>query len=167
LRALVPRVRVVARHGVDMAVQGMRAEADGMGLSAQTRAELDRRLTRHADQLKRRIAASQSTHDWHGDFVDQTMNQIGADLLPLLASDLGQQAINAALSGDLQTAADLRDRAASIATDLQPRMQQRMQALRPQIQALCPAIDQLAALQQGLRGSNGQPLNLLQLAPQP
>lgn len=165
LRALVPRVRMVARHGVDMAVQGMRAEADGMGLSAQTRAELDRRLIRHADQLKHRIAVSQSTHDWQGDFADQTMNQIGADLLPLLASDLGQQAINAALSGDLQTAADLRDRAASIATDLQPRMQQRMQALRPQIQALCPAIDQLAALQQGLRGSNGQPLNLLQLAP--
>jgi hypothetical protein len=67
------------------------------------------------------------------------------------------------MSGDLQTAASLRDRAASLATELQPRMQQRMQALRPQIHALCPAIDQLASLQQGVRGSNGQLLNLLQL----
>jgi hypothetical protein len=163
LRALVPQVRTVARHGVDMAVQGIRVEADGMGLSADTRAELDRRLNTHANELKRRIAISQSTHDWQGDFADQTMNQIGADLLPLLASDLGQQAINAAMSGDLQTAASLRDRAASLATELQPRMQQRMQALRPQIHALCPAIDQLASLQQGVRGSNGQLLNLLQL----
>ncbi|MDQ6646514.1 MAG: YggN family protein [Pseudomonadota bacterium] len=163
LRALVPQVRTVARHGVEMAVQGVRAEADGMGLGADTRAELDRRLNTHADALKRRIAVSQTTHDWQGDFADQTMNQIGADLLPLLASDLGQQAINAALAGDLQAAASLRDRAASLATELQPRMQQRMQALRPQIQALCPAIEKLAALQQGVRGSNGQPLNLLQL----
>lgn len=165
LRALVPKVRTVARHGVDMAAQGIRVETEGMGLSANTRAELDRRLTTHVNELKRRIAVSQSTHDWQGDFADQTMNQIGADLLPLLASDLGQQAINAAMSGDLQTAASLRDRATALATELQPRMQRRMQALRPQIQALCPAIDKLASLQQGVRGSNGQRLNLLQLEP--
>lgn len=163
LRALVPRVRSVAQNGVDMAVQGLRAEADGMGLSVDTRAELDRRLNAHASELKRRVALSQSTHDWQGDFADQTMNQIGADLLPLLATDLGQQAIDAALGGDLQTAATLRDRAASLATELQPRMQQRMQALRPQIQALCPAIQQLASLQQGLVDSNGKALNLLQV----
>jgi hypothetical protein len=163
LRALAPRVRVVARNGVDMAVQAMRAEADGMGLSAASRAEFDRRLDGHASELKRRIAASRSTHDWQGEAANQSMNQIAADLLPLLAADLGQQAINAALSGDLQAAASLRDRAADLATDLQPRLQQRMQALRPQIQALCPSIQRLAELQQGVRGSDGRPLNLLQV----
>ena len=91
------------------------------------------------------------------------MNQIAGDLLPLLAADLGQQAINAALAGDLQAAASLRDRAADLATSLQPRLQSRMQALRPQIEALCPSIQQLAALQQDVRGSRGQPLNLLQV----
>lgn len=163
LRALAPRVRTVAQHGVDMAVQAMHAEADGLGLSADTRAELDRRLSAHASELKQRIAASRSTHDWQGDAANQTMNQIAADLVPLLAADLGQQAINAALSGDLQTAADLRDRAAGLATNLQPRLQQRMQALRPQIEALCPSIQRLAELQQGVRGSDGRPLNLLQV----
>lgn len=146
-----------------MAVQGMRAEADGMGLGADTRAEFNRRLSAHASELKRRISVSQSTHDWQGDASDQAMNQIGADLLPLLAADLGQQAINAALGGDMDTAGRLRDRAADLATELQPRMQRRMQALRPQIEALCPSIRRLAELQQGVRGSNGQPLNLLQL----
>jgi len=163
LRALAPRVRTVAQSGVDMAVQGMRAEASDMGLGADTRAEFDRRLSAHANELKRRIAISRSTHDWQGDAADQAMQQIGADLLPLLASDLGQQAINAALAGDMDTAATLRDRAADLATELQPRMQRRMQALRPQIEALCPSIQRLAELQQGVRGSNGQPLNLLQL----
>jgi hypothetical protein len=163
LRALTPRVRTVAQNGVDMAVQAMRAEADGMGLSADARSEFDRRLGGHASELKRRISVSRSTHDWQGDAADQTMNQIGADLLPLLAADLGQQAINAALGGDMDTAASLRDRAADLATELQPRLQRRMQALRPQIEALCPSIERLAELQQGVRGSDGQPLNLLQM----
>ncbi|MDE2306873.1 MAG: DUF2884 family protein [Xanthomonadaceae bacterium] len=163
LRALAPRVRTVAQNGVDLAVRALRAEADGMSLSADTRTELDRRLAADARGLKQRIAASNSSHDWHGDAASRYANQIVADLLPLLAADLGQQAIDAAMSGDLQAAADLRDRAASLATSLQPRLQRRMQALRPQVAALCPSIRRLAALQQGVRGSNGQPLDLLQI----
>jgi hypothetical protein len=165
LRALVPRARMVATHGVDMAAQGVRAEVAGLGLSADTQSEFDRRLSRHASELKQRIAVSQSTHDWQGDIAQQYANQVANDLLPLLAADIGQQAINAALAGDMQTAAGLRDRASSLATELQPRLQQRMQALRPQIQALCPQIKRLAELQQGVRGSNGQLLNLLQVGP--
>jgi hypothetical protein len=163
LRTLAPRVRAVAQNGVDMAVGAMRAEADGMDLTAGSKAEFERRLAAHASELKRRIAASRSTHDWQGDAANEYMNQIAADLLPLLAADLGQQAINAALAGDLQAAAGLRGRAADLATALQPRLQQRMQALRPQIQALCPSIQRLAELQQGVRGSDGRPLSLLQI----
>ncbi|HEY8683007.1 MAG TPA: DUF2884 family protein [Rhodanobacter sp.] len=163
LRALAPRVRMVAQNGVDMAAQAMRSEVRGMGLSADTRAEFDRRLSARASELKQRIAASRSTHDWQGDVTDQYANQIAADLLPLLAADLGQQALNAAMNGDLQAAADLRDRATALATELQPRLQHRMQALRPQIEALCPSIQRLAELQQDVRGVNGHALNLLQI----
>jgi hypothetical protein len=165
LRTLVPRVRVVARNGVDLAMRAMRAEADGMGLAAATRAEFDRRLGVHADQLRQRIATSRSTHDWQGDVAGEYANKVAADLLPVVAADLGQQALDAALAGDLQSAASLRDRASALASDLQPRLQQRMQALRPQIEALCPSIQRLAELQQGVRGSDGHPLNLLQIAP--
>ncbi len=165
LRALLPRVRLVADHGVDMAAQAMRAEVGTLGLSADTRTQFDRQLQQDADALKQRIARSQSSHDWQGPAAQQAMQQMASNLVPLVAGDLGQQALNAALSGDLQTAADLRDRAASLATTLQPRLLQRMQALRPQIEALCPAIRQLAGLQQGLRDAGGQPLNLLQIAP--
>jgi hypothetical protein len=162
-RALAPRVRAVAQNGVDMAAQALRAEAGGLGMSADTRAQFDQRLAADASELKQRIAASRSTHDWQGDVADQYANQIAADLLPLLAADLGQQAMTAALSGDLQTAANLRDRATTLATELQPRLQRRMQALRPQVEALCPAIQRLAELQQGVRGGNGRPLGLLQI----
>ncbi|MEO6799609.1 MAG: DUF2884 family protein [Rhodanobacter sp.] len=166
LRALVPRVRTVARNGVDMAGQALRAEAAELGLSADTRSELDRRLNTHAAELKRRIASSQSTHDWQGDSIEQYANQVIGDLMPLVAADLGQQAVNAALAGDLQAAASLHDRASSLATDLQPRLQQRMQALRPQIEALCPAIQRLARLQEGVRDNRGQALQLLKVSRQ-
>ena len=162
LRALAPRVRAVAQNGVDIAVQAVRAEASGMHLSAETRAELDQRLTDHARELKQRIAASRSTHDWSADAINQYANQIAGDLMPLIASDMGQQAINAALNGDLQAASALRDQAAGLATQIQPRLLRRMQTLRPQIQALCPSIDALSELQVGVRASNGQPLELIQ-----
>lgn len=163
VRALEPQVKTVALHGVDLAMRAMHDEAASMGLSTETRAELDSRLAAHAAELRQRIGASHSTHDWQGPVIQQYANQVAGEITPLLAGDLGQQALNAAMNGNLQAAADLRDRAADLASGLQPRLQQRMQALRPQIQALCPAIRRLAELQQGVRGSNGLPLNLLQV----
>jgi len=162
LRALAPRVRAVAGRGVDVAVQGLRAESAGMGLSAATQAEVDRRLAADAASIKQRLAVSNSTHDWQGNAMDAISSQIEGDLLPLVAGDLGQQAIDAALNGDLQGAADLRDRATNLATQLEPRMRQRMQVLQPQVAALCPAIRTLATLQQGMRDGQGRPLDLLQ-----
>jgi hypothetical protein len=165
LRALMPRVKAVATHGVDILVAAVHDEGTRLSLSPDTRAEMDRRLATRAVELKQRLAASNSTHDWQGNLADQYVNQLASDLMPLLANDLGQQAINAAMSGDLQAAASLRDSATDLATQLRPRLEQRMRVLTPEIQALCPSIQRLAELQQGLRGSGGQPLNLIQMGP--
>ncbi|HET6553467.1 MAG TPA: DUF2884 family protein [Dyella sp.] len=163
LRALAPRAKAVASNGVDLLVAGMHDEGARLSLSPDTRAELDRRVAARAAELKQRLAASNSTHDWQGNLADQYANQIAADLMPLLANDLGQQAMNAAMTGDLQAAANLRDTASDLATQLRPRLEQRMQALEPQIRALCPSVQRLAELQQGIRASGGQPLDLLQV----
>ncbi|HEX5304666.1 MAG TPA: DUF2884 family protein [Dyella sp.] len=161
LRALVPKVRAVGRHGVDIAVQALRQEAAGMGLSAAARSELDQRLAADAAELRQRIDASQSTRDWQGDAAQQIGDRIAADLTPIVAGDLGQQALQAAMSGDLETAARLRDQATDLATELRPRLEQRMQALAPEVDALCPSIRRLAELQQGVRDGGGRPLDLL------
>lgn len=163
LRALMPRVKAVAQHGVDLTMRAIHDESGTLNLDADTRAELDRRLAGHAAELRQRIAASESTHDWHGDTANQYANQVISDIGPLLASSLGQQAVSAAMSGDLQQAAELRDRATGLASGFQPRLQQRLQALRPEVQALCPDIQRLSELQQGIRASNGRPLNLVQV----
>lgn len=164
LRALVPRAKAVANKGVDMLVSAMHDEGSRLSLSPDTRAELDRRVAARAAELKQRLANSNSTHDWQGNLADEYANQVASDLMPLIANDLGQQAMNAAMTGDLQAAANLRDTAADLATQLRPRLEQRMQALAPQIQALCPSVQRLAELQQDIRAGNGQPLNLIQVA---
>nr|WP_199042780.1 DUF2884 family protein [Dyella sp. ASV24] len=163
LRALEPRAKAVASNGVDMLVAAMHDESARLSLDPATRTELDQRVAARATELKQRLAASNSTHDWQGNLADQYANQLASDLMPLLANDLGQQAVNAAMTGDLQAAASLRDTAADLTTELRPRLEQRMQALSPQVQALCPAVQRLAELQQGIRSAGGQPLNLLQV----
>ena len=162
LRVLVPRVRTVARHGLSVAVQTLREQAAQLPLSAPGRSLLERRLDAWQTTLLQRITSSNSTHDWQGDVAQAYAQKVGAELVPIVTSDLGQQAVSAAMSGDLQKAADLRDQATGMLTGIEPLMRQRMQALRPEIAALCPAIDKLMVLQQGIRGANGQLLNLIQ-----
>ena len=58
LRALVPKARGVADNGVDLAVKAVRAETAGLGVSADTQAQLDAKLAARGAELKRRIAAS-------------------------------------------------------------------------------------------------------------
>ncbi|AND69936.1 hypothetical protein ATSB10_24820 [Dyella thiooxydans] len=164
LRALLPRVRRVAGHGVDVAVQAIRDEASGLSLAPATRQLLDQHLATDADALHQRIDTSQSTRDWQGDAVRQLGDQFAADLGPIVAGDLGQQALQAAMNGDLDTASRLRDQAADLATTLQPRIASRLKVLQPQIDALCPSIERLAGLQQGLRDAQGRPLQLLDAA---
>lgn len=163
LRALVPRVRAVATDGADLAVRAIHDEAAGLQLAPATRAELDRRLAAQAAELKQRIAQSNSTHDWQGEQAQQYADRMIGDLAPLVAADLGQQALAAAMNGDLEAAARLRDEAADLSTRLQPRLQQRMQALRPQVQALCPAIRRLADLAREVRAADGRPLDLVEV----
>lgn len=164
LRALVPKAKAVAREGVDLAVQALRAEADGLGLGADTRQRLDATLAARAAELKRRIDASTGTREWQDEAFARWSEQVAGELVPLLAADLGAQALSAAASGDLETAAALRDRAAGLATNLRPRLERRLQALRPRIQALCPSIHHLHELQRGVRGANGRPLDLIEIA---
>ena len=165
LRALVPKAREVAGNGVDLAIKAMRAETVGLGLSADTLSQLDATLAARGAELKQRIATSRSTHDWQGDVFDRYADAVVADIAPLIAEDLAKQAVAAAVNGDLDAAATLQSRAADLTGDLQPRLQRRMLALRPQIAALCPSIKRLHELQRDIRGPNARPLDLLDVGP--
>ncbi|HXE77156.1 MAG TPA: DUF2884 family protein [Rhodanobacter sp.] len=165
LRALVPQVRAVATRGVDLATQSVRDEVAGLGLDNASRDELDSHLAAHASTVKQRIATSQSTKDWHGSALEQYAADLSADLLPTIGADLGQQALQAMAGGDAQGALALRDKAVGLATGLQARMRQQLQALRPAVAALCPSVQRLLELQQGWKDAQGRPLQLLERNP--
>jgi Protein of unknown function (DUF2884) len=161
VRTLMPKVKAAAQDGVELAARAVREEAATLSPESVSSGELDRRLGARVAEIKQRIAVSNSTRDWQGDAFDRYANQIAADILPLIASDLTQRGVDMTMSGDLAGAADLSSRASSLANTLPVRVQQRLQALRPQVQALCPSIQRLYELQDGVRAPDGAALNLL------
>lgn len=162
-RALLPRVRRIGVDGVALAMSALRAEAVALGLGAATRDDLDRRLERHAADLKRRIAASTGTRDWQSEALELELEGIVAEIAPIVAADLGQQAIDATLEGDFERAATLQARALGLVDELQPRLERRMQPLRRRIEALCPELRRLHRLQRDLHGPGGEVLHLLDI----
>jgi hypothetical protein len=150
VRALEPKVKTIADQAVDLAAQAVREQAAQSTPQLAASGQLDARLNADARDLKARIARSHSTHDWQGPAFQKYVNQTVADIMPLLANDLLQQAITVAVSGDLDAAAQLRNRAANLATTLQTRVQQRLQVLRPKVQALCPSLQRLDWLESGI-----------------
>lgn len=148
VRALEPKVKAIADRGVDLAAQAVREQAAASASGAS--GELDARLTSITADLKARIAASHSSHDWQGPAFQQYVNQTVARIVPLLASGLLRQAVTVALSGDLDAAARLRQRATNMATELRTRIRQKLQMLRPQVQALCPSLQRVDQLESGI-----------------
>lgn len=148
VRALEPKVKTIADRGVDLAAQAVREQATASASGAGS--ELNARLASLTADLKARIAASHSSHDWHGPAFQQYANQTVTRLVPLLASGLLQQAVTAAMSGDLDAAAQLRQRATNMATALRTRIRQKLQVLRPQVQALCPSLQRMDQLETGI-----------------
>lgn len=164
VRALVPKVKAVANDGVDLAARAVRDEAATAAPNAVASGELDRTLNARVADIKRRIAASQSTRDWQEDAMRAYAQEIVADVGPILTQDVGSEAMQLAMSGDLQGAAALRDRVASVSTGGQARVVAKLEAaLKPRIQALCPSIRELVDLQSGLKDGAGRPLQLVEI----
>ncbi|MET0935140.1 MAG: DUF2884 family protein [Luteibacter sp.] len=163
VRTLVPKAKAIASDGVDIAARAVRAEAATASPASLGSGELDRVLNARVAEIKQRIASSQSTRDWQEDAMRAYAQQIVSDITPLLTQDVGSEAMQLAMNGDLQGAAALRDRVADVSTGGQARVLAKLEAaLRPRVQALCPAVRQLVELQSGIRDANGQPLLLIE-----
>lgn len=163
VRLLLPKAKALASDGVDIAAQAVRDEAATAAPGAAASGDLDRALNARVADIKRRIAASQSTRDWQEDAMRAYAQEIVSDITPILTEDVGGEAMQLAMNGDLQGAAALRDRVASVSTGGQARVMARVEkVLAPRVQALCPSIRQLLDLQSGLHDPSGHPLLLLE-----
>lgn len=165
VRALVPRVKAIATHGVDLVARELRKQIGILAPSAATDGVLEQHIQADIADIKARISRSTSTHDFQGKAFDQYTSKLVADIVPLVAADIGQQAINHAISGDMQGAAQLRDQALHVASTLEAQLRQSLQPLRPQIRALCPDIQSLDTLESGITSPlpAGGRLNLIEI----
>jgi len=163
VRTLVPKAKAIASDGVDVAARAVRDEVSRASPNSLSSGELDRTLASRVADIKRRIAASQSTRDWQADAMRAYAQEIVSDITPLLTQDVGGEAMQLAMNGDLQGAAALRDRVADVSTGGQARVLAKLEAaLRPRVQALCPSVRQLVDLQSGLHDASGQSLLLIE-----
>ncbi|HEU4662486.1 MAG TPA: DUF2884 family protein [Dokdonella sp.] len=167
LRALVPKVKAIALRGLDLATGAVRDETRRLAVSADARVELDRRIAAHASVLRGRIASSTSTREWQADAFERDVAAWSVDLAPLLVAEVGRGAVTAALDGDLDAAVALQARASEFGNRLEAKVERRLRDLRPQVDALCPAIRRLHELQQGVRDADGRALDLLEIASAP
>ena len=161
LRELVPRVKAVAGHGVDLVMATLRAQVNALSPSPEARAQVERRLAQTADSLRLRVARSTSTRDWQPEALEAEAESALDDIAGVLAEDTGRRSVQAALDGDVQGALALPAQAGDLAAQLQPRIERRLRELRPQVAALCPSVRRLAELQEGLRDARGKPLDLV------
>lgn len=165
VRALLPRVKALAGRGVDLAVVAVREEAANVSPRSAADPKLNARLEARARNLKTRIANSATTKDWQGAAFNRYMGEIVADVLPLVAGDLAQRALEVALQGDLAAAAALTDRAAGLRSSLEARIRDKLTVLEPEVAGLCPSFHWLDALESALtaRLPDGSRLDLIEI----
>lgn len=161
LRGLVAPLKALAQRALDLATGVVRAEARGLVADPATRVEIDRRISTQAAGLRARIAASRGTREWQQDALARDLDAAATELVPLLATDAGGKALAALRAGDLGAAADVQAQAAAFGDRVLAKIGTRLDALRPQFEALCPNLRGLAELQQGLRDGNGRALDLV------
>lgn len=162
IRDLVPQVKALGRRGVDLAVEAVREEA--RALSAAIDPELDARLETRRRELHARIDASTSTRDWQGEAFERYLQQITADIAPLLAVHIGRQALDTALAGDLTAAAALREKLTGLQASLETRLRVRLDTLEPDVRQLCPTLAQIDRLEADLTARpGGRALDLIEM----
>jgi hypothetical protein len=165
VRALIPRIKALAQRGVDLSAAAVREEAANVSPRSAADPKLEARLEARAHSLKTRIANSTTTKEWQGAAFNRYTTEIVADVVPLVAGDLAQRALELAVRGDLAGAAKLTDRAAGMRTSLEARIRNKLTVLEPEVAKLCPSFEWLDALESALtaRLPDGSRLDVIEI----
>lgn len=164
-RALVPQVKMIARHAVDLGAQAVREEVAAYAPQAVDDPQFTQTLDSHVRGLKARIAASVGTRDWNQEDLNHIVDAAAADLLPIVAEDAAQQALGALAGGSAPMAGALAMGPSGLQAELESRVRAKMPALIPQVRALCPALHEIDRLQSGINAKlPGGRLDLIDIA---
>lgn len=147
VRELVPKVKTLGQRSVDLMVAAIREQAVKASPQSAASPELNARVDARAQDLKRRIAASRSSKEWHPEALAGFMTGMLGDVAPLIAGDLSQKAVDLTMKGDLGGVMALTDEALQLRGSLEKRIRARLDTLQPEIDRLCPLLRELDRLE--------------------
>lgn len=162
VRELMPQVKTLGRRAVDAMAAAVREEAAQASPHTAADPDLNARLDARVDELKRRITQSVTSKEWHADAMAGYSAGIVADVSPLIAGDLTQQALQLTMKGDLSGMLLLKDQALAVKQSLDRRIQAKLASLQPDIDRLCPSLRELDRLESGVQAVR---LNLIDFKP--
>ncbi len=165
VRDLVPKIKTIAAHGVDLMVLAIREEAAKTSPNSAANPQINARVDARARELKLKIANSATSKEWHVDALQSYMAVMLSDVAPLLTGDLAQQAVDRTLKGDLAGVVALKDRATALRASLETRIRDNLELLQPDIAKLCPSLRELDRLETGMTQGlpDGTRLNLIKV----
>jgi len=165
VRDLVPKIKTIAAHGVDLMVLAIREEAAKASPNSAANPQINARVDARARELKLKIANSVTSKEWHAEALQGYMAALLSDVAPLIAGDLAQQAVDRTLKGDLAGVVALKERAIALRASLETRIRDKLELLQPEIAKLCPSLRELDRLETGMTQGlpDGTRLNLIKV----
>jgi hypothetical protein len=162
VRALVPEVKAIAIDAVAIATEAVsqvatRLAGDDAGAAVE-------KMHAIGERLVERIELADDTRDFDQGGFEREIAALTAEIVPVLVGDVTAAAIKVALSGDVRAARELEQRAQTLERELEQHVERRADALKVRVDALCPRLAALDALeaQLELRLAGGAALDLLQ-----
>ena len=121
LRTLVPEVKAIARDAVGIATDAVVETAGSFSGNANPQAV--QKIRSVGASVATRVDNSTDTADWRGDEFDALTRQLVAEVAPLIAGDVAEAALAAALSGDVDEVEAIEQRATALETEIQARIE--------------------------------------------
>lgn len=163
IRAMVPEIKAIAIDAVGIATDAVVQVAKAFAGNTEPRSLA--RLEEIGARVSERIEASDTTSEWREHEFDAAIEELTAELVPMVVGDIAAVAVAAALSGDEEKLAQIEARADALEKEVEARVEARADVIEERAEALCPRMAALDALESEmeLRLADGSPLDLVQM----
>jgi len=161
VRAMLPEVLDIATEAVDIAHGAVLQVARALAGDDDARVA---GMARELDAARERAVSSIGTPEFDTARLEDQIEGLVEDLVPMLVGDVTAIAISAALSGDEHKVRELERRIERMEAQIEAEVEQRAEALEARAEALCPRIAELDAIEDSLdyRLADNRPLNLFE-----
>lgn len=160
VRELAPEVRAITGEAIEIAYSALTEVAIALGDKPEPMLE---RLERSRAALESRLLGAGDGLEVDGALIENTVETLVGEFVPLLIGQITTAAVSAALSGDRTRIREIEARAETMEAEIERSVEAHADALKRRAEALCPKLAALDEIDDALevRGPDGKPLALL------